>query len=283
MVDAAFAPMGDLAFAEIHGFGDGVAPARAFAEPQRWGLVGRDGAWQSPPQWDGLGPICEQRAAAKSGGKHGFIDATGKWIVEPRYDLVTDFARGMAQVALADGTSPALPTDDAGRIVITPYFSGAFGIVDRAGALLHPVTSRAPVLGLRGGQELSEGRAVIQHERKYGYADLQGRVVIAAQYDYALPFSEGRARVRRGKKEGFVDLDGAEIVAAIYDGALPFSEGLAAVKKKQWGYIDRDGNVAIAPRFGPVSEFKDGRALVWIDKTRMGLLAPDGRLVWEKT
>lgn len=80
-----------------------------------------------------------------------------------------------------------------------------------------------------------------------------------------------------------VDLDGAEIVAAIYDGALPFSEGLAAVKKKQWGYIDRDGNVVIAPRFGPVSEFKDGRALVWIDKTRMGLLAPDGRLVWEET
>jgi hypothetical protein len=32
-------------------------------------------------------------AAAKSGGKWGFIDKAGKWVIEPRFDGVKDFVR----------------------------------------------------------------------------------------------------------------------------------------------------------------------------------------------
>src|SRR5688572_26786097 len=48
----------------------------------------------------------------------------------------------------------------------------------------------------------------VKVNRKYGYQDPEGNMVIAPVYDKAYHYSEGVATVRKGKKYGIIDLQG---------------------------------------------------------------------------
>jgi hypothetical protein len=69
------------------------------------------------------------------------------------------------------------------------------------------------------------------------------------------------------KKCGFIDRNGNIIIDLIYKDAGNFSEGLAPVKTadNKWGYIDTTGKMLIEPRFKYVRDFSEGLAPVSID------------------
>lgn len=88
--------------------------------------------------------------------------------------------------------------------------------------------------------------------------------------------------VTKNKKTGFIDTEGKLIIPLEFDSAREFSEGLAAVclgpckfeKNKgsdqlildqtfngKYGYIDRSGKMIINPRFSQVGDFHKGLAL----------------------
>ena len=100
-----------------------------------------------------------------------------------------------------------------------------------------------------------------------------GKVVIAAQFDEAMPFSEGLAAVKIGTdkagKWGYIDKQGKMVIAAQFDEVTEFSNGLAAVgvgtdKARKWGYIDRQGKMVIEPQFVYATPFSEGLAQVEI-------------------
>jgi len=99
----------------------------------------------------------------------------------------------------------------------------------------------------------------VQKNSKYGYADANGKVVIACQYDDAAEFSEGMAAVNKGAtsedvmgvnfpmlfggKWGFND-KGELVIALQYDQAGDFSKGKAEVKLGNDTFIiDTKGSV----------------------------------------
>ena len=94
---------------------------------------------------------------------------------------------------------------------------------------------------------------IVTQDRKWGYIDKTGNVVIQPQFADARFFSEGLACVTLdGKKYGYIDKTGQFVITPQYDGALSFSEGLAAVLvDKKVGYIDKTGNRVIPPQFEP--------------------------------
>lgn len=126
----------------------------------------------------------------------------------------------------------------------------------------------------------------------WGYADQGGSVVIAAQFDAALPFANGLARVGVVDEElpeigaspnikwGYIDERGRVLVELRYAVLGNFSEGLAAAavldKEKpertaferferrnlRWGYVDRDGREVIPMQFLGAGDFAEGLAAV---------------------
>lgn len=67
---------------------------------------------------------------------------------------------------------------------------------------------------------------------KYGYFDLEGKIVINPQFGYATAFREDVALVRTtgdAPKWGFIDQEGKYIINATYTNATIFSEGIAWV------------------------------------------------------
>src|SRR5258708_39628635 len=72
---------------------------------------------------------------------------------------------------------------------------------------------------------------VILKDKKWGFMDRAGKIVIPAQFEYELPFSEGLAEVTAGRGRerniGFIDIHGSPVIPPKYYEAGGFSEGLA--------------------------------------------------------
>lgn len=120
----------------------------------------------------------------------------------------------------------------------------------------------------QGGSQLPSHFFPIVKDRKYGYIDTRGQMVIEPQFDEAGDFSQGLARVRMGDKVGYINTRGIFAVEGKLDGIPRFSEGLARVliggNAGKYGFLDKTGTVVIPPRFVLAGDFSEGRARVWI-------------------
>ena len=90
----------------------------------------------------------------------------------------------------------------------------------------------------------------------------------------AQPFHEGLAAVMTGSEEdeagrwGYIDKQGRMAIAPAFQEATPFQNRLAAVRQDDlWGYIDAKGAWAIRPAYAEATGFNaQGTALVRIDE-----------------
>lgn len=216
----------------------------------------------------------------------GYIDRTGRIVIEPRFTWAYEFTEGLARVQIGsrDGY-----IDTTGKVVIKPQFYRARQFSEG----LAPVGNiRWLPIGLKWGfidktgrmvikqqfsqvSHFSEGLAAVAREgEKWGYIDKTGRYVVSPQFDYAGDFSEGLAVVEKSGKLGYIDKAGRAL-----ERAIRFSEGLAAIEVGgKWGFVDKKGSVAICPRFDDVEGFSEGLAAVRIDRS-WGFVDKEGRVV----
>jgi hypothetical protein len=122
------------------------------------------------------------------GRKVGFIDHSGRVIIEPRfggelYGRLPRFSEGLAAVTL-DGRYGYV--DTSGKLVIEPQFESA--------------------------DDFHGGLAMVVSHDSVGYVDKRGRMVIPAQFDRGEPFKDGIARVEvRSGLWGYIRRDGSFI------------------------------------------------------------------------
>lgn len=122
-----------------------------------------------------------QRAKVQINGKFGFIDTKGDIVIAPVYENVTDFSNYIARIE-KDGKVALM--DINGRI-ITDWFDRIYFFNDE--------------------------RAVIVQNNKWGYIDINGRLVVRPIYDRAFAYTNGKAIVVKNGKMISIDKDGNEI------------------------------------------------------------------------
>lgn len=78
-------------------------------------------------------------------------------------------------------------------------------------------------------------------------------LTLGKSYDY----KEGFSAIKINDKYGFIDKKGNIVIAPIYNFASSFSEGLAEVRiNYKYGFIDTKGNIVISPVYDSTSSFK---------------------------
>lgn len=123
-------------------------------------------------------------------------------------------------------------------------------------------------------------RYLVIVDKKVGFVDRQGNMVIEPQYDDSWGFYEGVASVEVDGSYGFIDTMGKMIIQPTYEYATSFSDGLCAVMvDSKWGYIDRSGKMVIAPQYVDASYFTDGTAIVANEDYRYGCIDRKGNAV----
>lgn len=138
--------------------------------------------------------------------------------------------------------------------------SGLWGFIDCSGKWVAP-----PIF--RKQRDFFEGLAGVCEAEKCGFIDKEGRWVVPPQYDSTGRFSEGLAAVLLHGQYVFIDRSG-HVVMEMHTQEPPcsFNEGLACftpdVNAIRWGYIARDGQIAIEPKFHRARNFSEGLAAV---------------------
>ncbi len=100
--------------------------------------------------------------------------------------------------------------------------------------------------------EYTNGIAKVRtSNNKYGYIDLENKVIIPTVYDDLGSFKNGLARVKIDSKWGFINAKGEIVISPAYTDATPFDEfGLSRVEiKDKWGIINTSGKVIIPIEF----------------------------------
>jgi len=249
---------------------------------------------------EGLSAVCV-RSADGWGLLWGYVDTTGKMVIQPQFDIAGAFSGGLA------------PVEGGGLTV-------RHGYIDTSGEMVIdidlPIDIRANdgfVEGLALAVSLGRGHPF----GTYGYVDASGEWVVPAQFARADVFSEGVARVCPSAEQGagcrFIDATGAWVFDERFDAAASFSEGLAAVgalmddvggisdygegwqgddwnveipsnrdwSDYAWSYIDQTGKIVFDTDFYAVGSFHNGLARVELDADgAWGYIDRVGRLVW---
>jgi hypothetical protein len=195
--------------------------------------------------------------------KSGVINASGYFIVKPKYDTINPFSEGRA-------------------VVNDPH---GFKVIDESGK---EITDKAYSI-IIGEYKEGRVRAVETNEHGqylHGYLNKRGKEVIPITYETASDFVQGKAVVKT-KESSFqlIDLTGKVLHSYPYAYVGNYSQGLLAFKRGndgKLGYIDEQGKVVIEPKFSNAESFIDGRAIVSLsenNRDRYGVIDRTGHFV----
>jgi hypothetical protein len=169
---------------------------------------------------EGLAPFCY-------GGKWGYIDQEFKIIIMPEFDQVLGFSEGLACVK-TEGKWGYINRE--GLMVIKPQFDDLPDSFSEG--LVRIAKYDRDINSSREGESISV-------RSKFGFADLEGNIIIEPQYRNAAHFSEGLASVGDDDKNGYINRYGVFIIEPIFEHALSFCNNKALVCIDQkWGFIE---------------------------------------------
>lgn len=147
----------------------------------------------------------EGLAAVSTDGKQwGYADSTGRIVIRPQWNLVSDFYEGMARVVVAESLHGMVVQDIPHNVqVATP---GKTGLIDRCGNYIIPpeygyidINRGEPYLRFNHGVYDPAGAESPDFRRvypgcKWGLMDLRGNIVLPdTEYDYIWPlWTNGR-------------------------------------------------------------------------------------------
>ena len=158
-----------------------------------WGLVRADGSWLVGPKFQQAGPLDDGLARVTMNGKVGFIDHTGSFVIEPVFDAAWWFMAGLGRTsAQRDGIS---------------------GVIDKTGAWVFQTNYQEirPASSLRHGDSTVFGWH-FKNAEKWGLLDLDGHVVLEAEFDQLIQQCEdGHLAAQKKKESLYFKADGSPL------------------------------------------------------------------------
>jgi len=253
-----------------------------FEADGKWGYLNPRGETVIEPVYAYAGYFSEGLAIFSDGERYGYINKQNQVVIPPGYDGADAFVNGYAVVCKGDWESGNALwgfIDATGRELVEPRFLYAESFTPEGRALVWAFRGEEVVRGFvnTDGEvfipedyeicsRFSDGLALIRQDNLFGYIGADYTIAIEPRYTDAGDFGEGLAYAEKDGEKFIIDKTGNP-VAAVEHAFGTFSNGLAVFRKDDlYGYIDRNGKIAIEPRFAWAKDFRNGLAAV---QTRM--------------
>ncbi|MEM6802783.1 MAG: WG repeat-containing protein, partial [Bacteroidota bacterium] len=189
-------------------------PVQEFTGSQ-WGYMDESGQIAIPHQFDYATEFSEGLGGVNIGGtriqdqfprdgKWGFVDAYGRFLVNPIYDAPPTFAKPYDLRSLSlmmhegyifsEGLAPIYKD---GRWYYIAYLADKLkdSLFIKAAYRINPADSSREYFPIQSARRFSEGLAAVYINGAWGYIDYYGRIVIEPQFAYPVEFKDGRVLV----------------------------------------------------------------------------------------
>ncbi|MDR1895526.1 MAG: WG repeat-containing protein [Prevotellaceae bacterium] len=117
--------------------------------------------------------------------------------------------------------------------------------------------------------------------RKYGFSDEQGNIVIPCIYEKVSPFGEGLA-IAVDKEKGrrkYIDSTGRVMLNIACDSATIFEYGIAFIRQQEkWGAINKEGNLVAPCIYDYYSSRYENKIFFVKDKKIISITSPTGAI-----
>ena len=216
-------------------------------EPVLYGKILSDGS-VIEPRFEKVGWFFDSPLArALQGGKWGYIDRSGKYVIEPTFEEPEAFDSGAAIVKL----------------------NGLYGLIDESGRYLaRPQYESIYRYNKTGLYEFKTNGL-------YGIMDRSGSVLIEARYENISSFGHGYAPACQDGLWGLIDLNGAWVIPPAYQSIPDWNSACAIVSMDPEGWYWDVYNVI--PESGLV-RLPDGKMLIDIGCDDINMTYDDGSI-----
>ncbi len=232
----------------------------------KWGYIDKTGKYVINPQFAEANLFSDDLALVKdksSEGQYGYINKEGIYIIKPQYKYATSFSEGLAWV------TPSLSYPQ---------------LINTKGEKIAELKSAIMVYDFIDGLA-----AFVNDKNLYGFVNKKGEVVINPQFKDVGYFSEDLCAVKNDKGEvGFIDKEGKLVINYQFQdfGTLDFfafHDDMCVVvgKNGKEGLINKEGKFEINPQYDYLFDnyngmfgFRMDDKLGWIDKTGKVLINP---------
>ncbi len=179
---------------------DGTVKARI--KYPKWGLISMKDEVLIPFEYEYISAFGDGliRVKKNSGGTYGFMDKTGKMIIADTYSDATDFQEG---IALAKKGKKYGVINTKGETVVDFQYDNFLEMVQVEEDKMSSTGTHESLMGFI----LKGGYIGLEKDKKWGYLDLKGNVIIPFEYEQIwAPESNNKVMVSKNGKRGYFDL-----------------------------------------------------------------------------
>lgn len=113
--------------------------------------------------------------------------------------------------------------------------------------------------------DFKDNYCIAKKDGKWGVIDIRENQLFPFVFESITPFVDGIALADEGALKSYLYLNGKRQVLSNKYEFYPYSEGMARIrsaKNGKWGYIDKEGIIVLNPRYDTAEDFRGGVALV---------------------
>lgn len=214
-------------FSELVFIGNGLL--KALDENESWGILNVKGDTILPFTYEAIGEYQANRALVVKGGKCGYVNEFGAIVIPIKYtysSIMLTSGQFQNGYALLKQKFKNILIDTSGNSISIP-FCDDYG-------------------------RPSEGFIPVRKNKKWGYADMKGKIQIPCKYELAESFEKGYAIIRQNKLKGIIDTAGTVFIQPLYED-ISFKDKVILVRNNhKSGLLMRDGLLLIPCQFDKI-------------------------------
>lgn len=225
----------------------------------KWGYISMDKKIKIDFQFDYAQEFKGLNAIVYKGEKQGIINQNGRYLVEPKYDMVLVLDKN------PQGFSYAVKDNDKLEFLDDTQTSRA--IIDNSAAFnLFDIS-----------QNLKWDKFLIRKNEKFGVVNLKGKEILPAKYQEINIF-ENSTLVREDNEYHLLNKNNDKIFSNGENQLYFEGDRAVAQANSKYGMINQDGKWVIKPEYDFLENFKNNRA-AFIKNDKLGFLDENGNEV----
>lgn len=207
---------------EVNIFKDGLAGYMKITSEEKWGFIDTTGKIIINEQFAAISNFSENKCAVKNKyNKWGYINKKGQLIINYQFDEAQNFQNNTAVVYLNE---QAGVINENGKFIINPQYSYLKNDTDMY---------------------------LFKQDNKRGWCDKSGKIIINPQFSMAYNFfGNNLASFKTDGKFGYIDKLGKILINPQFDEAYTFNNKVALVASgDKYGFIDNEGKYIVNPQY----------------------------------